>query len=121
MDYSPPGSSVLGIFQARILEWVAMPFSRGSSQPRDRTRVSYVSCIGRWVVVVVVVFTTSATWEASHEIKRYLLLGRKAMTNLDSTDIKKQRPYFADKGPYSQSQGFSSNHIWMCELDQKEG
>ena len=87
MDYSPPGSSVLGIFQARILEWVAMPFSRGSSQPRDRTRVSYVSCIGRWVVVVVVVvvvFTTSATWEASHEIKRHLLLGRKAMTNLDN-------------------------------------
>ena len=34
-DCSPPGSSVHGIFQARILEWVAMPFSRGSSQPRD--------------------------------------------------------------------------------------
>ena len=40
MDYSPPGSSVHGILQARILEWVAMPFSRGSSQPRDRTQVS---------------------------------------------------------------------------------
>ena len=35
MDCSPPGSSVPGILQARILEWVAMPFSRGSSQPRD--------------------------------------------------------------------------------------
>ena len=35
MDYSPPGSSVHGILQARILEWVAMPFSRGTSQPRD--------------------------------------------------------------------------------------
>ena len=35
MDYSPPGSSVLGILQARILEWVAIPFCRGSSQPRD--------------------------------------------------------------------------------------
>jgi len=35
MDYSPPGSSVHGILQARILEWVAMPFSRRSSQPRD--------------------------------------------------------------------------------------
>ena len=34
-DYSPPGSSVHGILQARILEWVAMPSSRGSSQPRD--------------------------------------------------------------------------------------
>ena len=34
MDYRPPDSSVLGILQARILEWVAIPFSRGSSQPR---------------------------------------------------------------------------------------
>ena len=40
MDYSLPGSSVLGIFQARVLEWVAISFSRGSSWPRDRTRVS---------------------------------------------------------------------------------
>ena len=40
MDCSPPGSSIHRIFQARILEWVAMPFSRGSSQPRDRTWVS---------------------------------------------------------------------------------
>ena len=42
MDCSPPGSSVHGIFQARVLEWVAISFSRGSSQPRDRT---WVSCI----------------------------------------------------------------------------
>ena len=47
MDCSPPGSSVHGILQARILEWVAMHFSRGSSQPMDRTHISYVSCIGR--------------------------------------------------------------------------
>ena len=40
MDCSPPGSSVHGILQARILEWVAMPSSRGSSQPRDGTHVS---------------------------------------------------------------------------------
>ena len=40
MDCSPPGSSVHGILQARILEWIAMPSSRGSSQPRDRTQVS---------------------------------------------------------------------------------
>ena len=42
MDYSLPGSSVHGISQARILEWVAMHSSRGSSQPRNRTCVSYV-------------------------------------------------------------------------------
>ena len=40
MDCSPPGSSVLGVLQARILEWVAMPFFRGSSQFRDRTQLS---------------------------------------------------------------------------------
>ena len=50
VDYSPSGASVHGIFQARILEWVAMLYSRGSSQPRDRARVSYISCIGRQVL-----------------------------------------------------------------------
>ena len=43
MDCGPPGSSVHGILQARILEWVAMPSSRGSSQPRDQTQVSWVA------------------------------------------------------------------------------
>ena len=47
MDCSPPGSSVHGIPQARILEWVVTSFSRGSSQPRDRT---CISCIGRWIL-----------------------------------------------------------------------
>ena len=47
MGFSPPGSSVHGILQARILEWVAISFSRGSSQPRDGNCVSYISCIGR--------------------------------------------------------------------------
>ena len=47
LDCSPPGSSVHGILQARILEWVAMPSSRGSSGPRDGTCVSCVSCSGR--------------------------------------------------------------------------
>ena len=40
MDHSPPGSSVHGVLEARILEWVAMLSSRGSSRPRDQTRVS---------------------------------------------------------------------------------
>ena len=47
MDCSLPGSSVHGISQARILVWVAIPFSRGSYQPRDRT---WVSVIGRWIL-----------------------------------------------------------------------
>ena len=44
MDCSPLGSSVHGILQARILEWVAMPSSKGSSRPRDRTHISWISC-----------------------------------------------------------------------------
>ena len=43
MDCSPPGSSIHGIFQARIWEWVAISFSRGSSQPRDQTWVSLIA------------------------------------------------------------------------------
>ena len=50
MDHSPPDSSVYGILQARILEWVTMPSSRGPSWPRYWTQVSSVSCIGMWVL-----------------------------------------------------------------------
>ena len=50
MNHSLPGSSVCGIFQTRVLEWVAMPSSRGSSRLRDGTQVSHVSCIGRRVL-----------------------------------------------------------------------
>ena len=55
MNCGSPGSSVHGISQAEILEWVAIPFSRGSSQPRDGTWVSYIA--GRF-------FTISAIREA---------------------------------------------------------
>ena len=50
MDCGPPSSSVHGTFQARILEWLASSFSRGSSWPTDRTRISWVSCIGKWIL-----------------------------------------------------------------------
>ena len=49
-DDGPPGSSLHVILLTRILEWVAVPFSRGSSQPRDRTCLSYASRTGRWVL-----------------------------------------------------------------------
>ena len=55
MEHSPPGSSVHEISQARILEWIAISSSRGSSRPKDRT---HVSCISRWILY------HSATWEA---------------------------------------------------------
>ena len=54
----------------------------------------------------------TADGDCSHVIKRHLLLGRKAVTNLDSI-FKKQRHYFADKGLSSQGYGFSSSHVWM--------
>ena len=50
MDCIPPGSSVHGILQARILKRFATSFSKGSSWPRDQTHISCVSCIGRWIV-----------------------------------------------------------------------
>ena len=53
MNCSLPGSSVHGISQARILEWIAISFSSGPPRPRDRTRIS---CTGRWVFVFVFVF-----------------------------------------------------------------
>ena len=60
----------------------------------------------------------TADGDCSHEIKRRLLRGRKVMTNLDS--ILKSRHYFANKGPSSQSYGFSSDHVWMWVLDYEE-
>ena len=53
----------------------------------------------------------TADGDCSHEIKRCLLLGRK--TDQSRQHIKKQRHYFANKGPYSKSYGFSSSHVWM--------
>ena len=50
MDCSSPGSAVHGVFPARILEWVAISYSRGSSQPRDQTHVSCISCISRQIL-----------------------------------------------------------------------
>ena len=56
-------------------------------------------------------FKITADGDCSHEIKRHLLLGKKAMTNLENID--KQRHYFANKSLPSQSYGFSSSHVWM--------
>ena len=61
----------------------------------------------------------TADGDGSHEFKRHLLLGRKAMRDLDSI-LKRQRHRFADKGLYSQIYGFSSSCVQMWELDHKE-
>ena len=61
----------------------------------------------------------TANGDCNYEIKRHLLLGRKSMTKLDSM-LKNQRHYFASKSPSSQSCGFSSDRVWMWELDCEE-
>ena len=61
----------------------------------------------------------TAAGDCSREVKRHLLLGRQAMTKLDS--LLKSSHYFSNKGPTSQSYGFSSSHVWMWEMDYKEG
>ena len=55
----------------------------------------------------------TADGDYSPEIKRHLFLGRKVMTNLVRQHIKKQRHYFANKGPSSQDYGFPCGHVWM--------
>ena len=111
--------AVHGILQARILEWVDFPFSRGSFQPRNQTRVSCTA--GRF-------FTNWAIREA-HAINSsydsYILLYFVICIHLSygfnsKLHIKKQRHYFANKGPSSQGYGFSSGPVWMWELDCEE-
>ena len=64
-------------------------------------------------------FRITADGNCSHEIKRCLLLGRKAMTKVDSI-LKSRDITLLTKGPFSQTYGFSSSHVWMWELDYKE-
>ena len=64
-------------------------------------------------------FKITADGDCSHEIKRYLLLGKKVMINLDRR--LKSRDITLSKGPSSQSYHFSSSHVWMWELDYTEG
>ena len=64
-------------------------------------------------------FKITVDGDFSHEIKRHLLLGRKAMTNLGR--VLKSRHHFTNKGLYSQRYGFSSSHVWIQELDHKDG
>ena len=77
MDCSPPGFSAHGILQARILEWVAMPSSRQSSQPRDQT---HISCIAGGF------FTYWTTWEALTATSKMSKTKHRAMMTLRCSD-----------------------------------
>ena len=63
-------------------------------------------------------FKINVDGDCSHEIKRHLLLGRIAMTNLDS--VLKSRHHLAEKVPYCQGYGFSSSHVWMWTVKNAE-
>ena len=144
MDCSPPGSAVHGISQARILEWVAISFSRGSSRPRDQTHVSSIadgfftpeppdhgiwshhfmsniwgnSGNSGWLNLGGGVLKSLQMVIAAMKLKdAYSLEGKLCLSR---QHIKKQRHYFANKGPSSQGYDFSSSHVWMWELDYKE-
>ena len=72
----------------------------------------------QWLTLFFLGSKITADGDCSHEIKRCLLFGRSY--DQPRQHIKKQRHYFANRGPSSQSYGFSSSHVWMRELDYKE-
>ena len=108
MDCSLPGSFIHGIFQARLLEWIAISFSRGSSQPRDWTRVSQIA--GRH-------FTIWATREALYDHIWY------------NNSLKYFYPHFSDENTLARKWqlGFkasflavSPGHFPLCHSNQRE-
>ena len=96
MDCSLPGSSVLGILQARILEWVAIPFSRGSSRSRDQTQVSYIA--GGF-------FTNLATREAHTLIRKRLI----SIQHMDTRNI-----CHSHQGNMNFSSKTLGDCLWIC-------
>ena len=121
MDCSPPDSSVHGIFQAWILEWVTISFSRGSSWPRDRTRVSRI--VGRC-------FTVWATKEVHQKHRRVVvsfkrmsveifyrwnLLPRSQLANY----MHSWRQEAAKKGPTGKYLGYPIRSSYSASVDLK--
>ena len=90
MDYSPPGSSVHGILQARVLELVAISFSRGSSWPRDWIQVSRIA--GRRFNL----WATRA--ESKEELKSLLIKVKEESEKLASLKLNIQKMFLAS-GP----------------------
>ena len=122
IDGSPPGFSVHGILQARTLEWVAISSSHACLKLNiQKTKITapgpITSChidgetMEKVTDFIILGSKITADGDCSHEIKRCLLLGRKAMTNLDS---KFKSRDFASKDPYSQSYDISNSHVHVC-------
>ena len=130
-----PGPQICGWYHSNGRKWRGTKEPLGEGEGREwkfsvqKTKIMASSPITSWKIdggkVEIVsdfIFLGSKITvddDCSHKIKRHLLLGRKARTNLDS--LLKSRDHFADKDLYSQNYEFSSSHVWMWELDCKEG
>ena len=100
-DCSPPGFSVHGVFQARILERVAMPSSSESSRPRDRT---HVSCIGRWF------FTTEPQGDDNTPISKAMANTKAWLPVSPLAQFPRQSPYIYLNLPYW---GWFQDGLWL--------
>ena len=100
MDCSLPGSSIHGI--SRQEYWSGVPLPSWQTEGEKVEVVTDFLFLGS---------KSTVDDDCSHEFRKQLLLGRKAMTNLDS--VLKSRHYSADKGLYSQGYGFPSGHLWL--------
>ena len=106
MDCSLPGSTIHGIFQARVLEWGVITFSAGL-MTSWQIEGEIMETMRDFIFLDSKITADSG---CNHEIKRSLLLRRKAMTNLNSI-LKSRDITLPTKVPYSQGYGFSSSHV----------
>jgi len=119
LDYSPPGSSVHGILQARILEWVAIPFSRGSSQPRDWNWGSHIAgrCFIIWVTREAHVYTSYIAYMyfICKYICFYTAYVEKAMAPHSST-LAWKIPWVEEPGRLQSMGSLTVRHDWATSL-----
>ena len=117
IDGSPPGSTIPGILQARILEWVAISFSNTWKWKVKVKSLSHVRLLATpWTAAYQAPLSMGFARQEYWSGLPLPSLGRKARQH-----IKRQRQHFANKGSYNQRYGFSSCHVWIWELDHKEG
>ena len=114
MDWSPPGSSVHEIFQARILEWAAISSSRESSWPRDQIRISCVSWIGRQILY------HCATWEINRVCSVFMLLGNSTAAILIYYKSNHSRFKSPTHNRANKTQNLSTGHHPICFLHSKK-
>ena len=115
IDGSPPGSAVLGILQARTLEWVAISFSNAWKWKVKVKSLSHAPLL-------------ATSWTAAYQAPPSMGFSRQeyrsglplpSLYDQPRQHIQKQRHNFANKGLSSQGYGFSSSHVWIWELDCK--